>query len=270
LSSQYPSGHGAEISGPNKHLDEEPVRDIRDDVSILSDTLREAGFETALFSANPYLGGKLERRFDHAIVNRQPTPALNAKALAWLDQLEGRRFFMHLQYMDLHQPIRPPKQYFNMFPISDATRRGKAHTVWPRRFTRVTNPSDPRFKSFRNHKIALYDGALRYVDGEIGKFLAALRERGLRSQTLFVITSDHGEEFWEHAEIERALGGDPRKIWGVAHGHSMFQELLSVPLIFAGPRVPSGRRLSCPAGTSTLYPRFSSCWAFPGRQRFVA
>jgi len=51
----------------------------------------------------------------------------------------------------------------------------------------------------------------------VSRFVARLRELGLYDQILFVVTSDHGEEFNEHGSF--------------GHGHSIFQELLHVPLM---------------------------------------
>ena len=50
------------------------------------------------------------------------------------------------------------------------------------------------------------------------------------------------------------LGGDPRGIWGVGHGHSMYQELLSIPLILHGPGIEPGRRSQCDASQLDIAP----------------
>jgi arylsulfatase A-like enzyme len=62
---------------------------------------------------------------------------------------------------------------------------------------------------------------------------------GVLDQTLIVITSDHGEEFHDHGS------------WG--HGHSVYQELLGVPLIFWRPgTVPENRRVAYPVSTLNI------------------
>jgi arylsulfatase A-like enzyme len=84
---------------------------------------------------------------------------------------------------------------------------------------------------------ALHDAEISYHDHQLGRFLARLESLGVADDTLLVITSDHGEEFDEHGS------------WG--HGHSIFQELLGVPLVFHRPgAVPSGRRV--PHAVSTM------------------
>jgi arylsulfatase A-like enzyme len=68
------------------------------------------------------------------------------------------------------------------------------------------------------HIVATYDGEIRSMDDGFGYLVEYLREQGLYDETLIVLTSDHGEEFGEHGKVG----------W---HSHSLFDELLRVPLI---------------------------------------
>ncbi len=61
--------------------------------------------------------------------------------------------------------------------------------------------------------------------------LEDLREREILDETLVLLYSDHGEEFWDHEAIQRRLARDPRGLVGLGHGQSMYQELLHVPLL---------------------------------------
>ena len=54
-----------------------------------------------------------------------------------------------------------------------------------------------------------------------------------------ILYSDHGEEFNDHAGVERALGGDPRDLYGLGHGQSLYQEQLHVPVWIWHPRLES-------------------------------
>jgi len=74
----------------------------------------------------------------------------------------------------------------------------------------------------RQNVIGLYDGEIRYVDDKlIGPLINRLKEIKIYEQTLIIFTSDHGEEFFDHQG------------WG--HGHSVYDELLKVPLIIKFP-----------------------------------
>jgi arylsulfatase A-like enzyme len=78
------------------------------------------------------------------------------------------------------------------------------------------------------HLIALYDGDIREMDDQIVELFDYLKKEGLDKRTLIVFTSDHGEEFGEHGKV------------GV-HSHTVYDELLLVPLIFFCPEIlPAG------------------------------
>lgn len=261
LTSLYPSEHGAGITGEVRNLGESEVQQLRKETRTLGQMLSEAGFSTALVSANPYLFGRFKRGFDVAEVERTDATTLTDRALEFLDTVEGEPFFLYVQYMDLHQPLRPPKPFFTMFGKEFPGPRDKRYTDW--RFGSHDNFKGPNFTLFRDHKLALYDGALRYVDSEIGRLLDALQQAGQLEETLIVVTSDHGEEFWDHAKQERELAQDPRGFWGIGHGHSMYQELLRVPLIFRGPGIDEGRRVECPARLVDVVPTSLEALSLP-------
>ena len=78
---------------------------------------------------------------------------------------------------------------------------------------------------------ALYDGDLAYTDEQLAKLFALFEQEGVLDTSIIVITSDHGEEFWEHG------------VW--RHGQSLYDDLLHVPLIVWLP--PALRRDYAPA-----------------------
>jgi arylsulfatase A-like enzyme len=261
LTSLYPSRHGAGLTGEVRQLDQSTPAQLRPEVETLADRLHRAKLRTALFSGNPYLWGRFQRGFDHAEANRNSAQGLTDRALAWVRQAPKRPFFLYVQYIDLHQPIVPPEPYASHFTGSDDEQLQASPAEWS--FERQKDWSAADFRRFRERKIALYDGALRYVDGEIGRLLDGLRELGREEDTLIVVTADHGEEFWDHGEAERLEGGDPRDVWGVGHGHSLYQELLHVPLIVAGPGIAAEARIPCPVSLLDVAPTILQALRLP-------
>ncbi|MEQ1895140.1 MAG: sulfatase-like hydrolase/transferase, partial [Planctomycetota bacterium] len=87
-------------------------------------------------------------------------------------------------------------------------------------------------KRKRKVGLDLYDGEIRYTDDGLKALVDKLKALGAWENTLFVLTSDHGEEFFEHGVL--------------GHGFSLFQEVVGVPLIFHGPAVPPGTVLDEP------------------------
>lgn len=72
------------------------------------------------------------------------------------------------------------------------------------------------------HIIDTYDAEVSSMDQAFGFLVDALEARDLYRDTLIVFTSDHGEEFGEHG-------------WVGWHSHTLYDELLRVPLIIKLP-----------------------------------
>ena len=85
---------------------------------------------------------------------------------------------------------------------------------------RTMTASDKLSEADKDFILALYDSQIRFVDENIREILNALRNRDMLKDALVIITADHGEEFWEHNNFE--------------HGHTLYEELIHVPLIIEG------------------------------------
>ena len=89
------------------------------------------------------------------------------------------------------------------------------------------------------HLIDLYDAGISQMDDEVGRLVTYLKETETWNDTLFVLTSDHGEEFLEHD--------------GVLHGKTQYQEVQRIPLLVHGPGlVPA--RVEAPASLIDVMP----------------
>jgi arylsulfatase A-like enzyme len=78
------------------------------------------------------------------------------------------------------------------------------------------------------------------MDAELGRFFDFLKAEGLWEDTLLVITSDHGEEFFEHG--------------GVLHGQTQYEEVLRVPLLIKDPGIAEGKRVAAPVSLVDVAP----------------
>lgn len=87
-----------------------------------------------------------------------------------------------------------------------------------------------------------YDEEIRFVDDRLGNLLAWMTAEKLYrpQQDLLIITSDHGEEFYEHQQ------------W--LHGRSEFEEMVRVPLIIKAPWLEPGRVHQPPVQLVDLLP----------------
>jgi len=140
-------------------------------------------------------------------------------AIGWLQENEGEDFFLWIHYLDPHLPYTPPPR------LTDRKLYQKEIGDGLNMHSRSKLPADMASTSEKRAWIEeLYRGEVRLVDENIGRLLAKLDELGLYNESLIILTSDHGEEFWDHGGFE--------------HGHTLYNELLRVPLIV---KLPEGR-----------------------------
>ncbi|MCU0610602.1 MAG: sulfatase [Candidatus Eisenbacteria bacterium] len=168
------------------------------------------------------------------------------RAIDWIRMHHDRDFFLWIHTVDPHDPYQPPPEYKGLF--EDTPYRGRFRETSGlinslRTGARVT----PEEKA---HLQVLYDREIRYTDDQIGRLVQTLREAGIWDQTLFILTADHGEEFWDHD--------------GVMHGHTLYDENLRVPLVFRMPgKVPAGKVVRDYVRLLDLMPTILDMWGVP-------
>ena len=151
------------------------------------------------------------------------TTAIAEVADAWIRAHAREPFFLWMHVLDPHWPYEPPAEWLE-HPEREPRRWGE-----PDRVTDVQAGNTKPGAAERERVGELYAGEIRYVDHELARVLAALRELGLYERALIVLASDHGEEFWEHGRYE--------------HGHTLYDEVLRVPLFFKLPGTGPSARL---------------------------
>lgn len=160
--------------------------------------------------------------------------AATADAIECLGNIE-EPFFMLLHYFDVHQPYGPPPGYVDLINVDTDLDPFKNKGLW----YRGKDGLPPR-KAIEKTML-LYDGCIRYVDDSLARLFDYLDERGMKDNTVLIITADHGEAFWEH-------GVD-------THGSTVYDEVLKVPLIIAWPaRYDGGGRVASQVRLIDLFP----------------
>lgn len=197
LTSLYPFVHGARDNGAYRLAPENIT---------LVEQLRQAGYATmasvGAFVLNREYG--LDQGFEVYDDVRGPRPEepraersaeeVAAAALEWLTAHAKRPFFLFVHFFDPHQPYAAPQRFAQRYP------RGG------------------------------YLAEIAYVDEQIGRLLTALRDLGVESETLVVLTADHGESLGAHQEA--------------THGAFLYQTTVRVPLILRCPALlPAGQRV---------------------------
>ena len=228
-----------------RNLGTTPLLRMRADPPTLAGRLSAGGYLTIAGIANAYAGSAIGLLRGFASVLEKPLDArgLTDAAVEHLsrhfESEQARPVFLYLHFRDAHEPTFPPEPYRSLFAAADGEPHANEHARWRHGDRQDLEADDVR--AFRSHKIALYDGALRFVDEQLRRLAEELEKLGVLDRTVFVIASDHGEEFWDHARLGGHLHVDPRGIAGIGHGHTLFGELLDVPLILSGAGLPAQR-----------------------------
>ncbi len=225
----------------------------------LAEAWASAGYRTAAFSANAHVSEEfgLARGFEEAppsvgVTARDETRVPTADrvhryGLEWLQRLNGGdRAFLYLHTIHPHNPYDPPEPFRGRFTAGiDSEIDGSSRTLLDLKHLRIeASPAD------RQRLEGLYLGNLAYNDAELGKLLEALGERYAPGEILFVVTSDHGEELFDHG--------------GVLHGYTLYDEQLHIPLIFWWPGVLEPRRVDLPTDELDLHATLSALAAPDG------
>jgi arylsulfatase A-like enzyme len=215
LSGLHPSSHGA---GYSKEGDQYVTTVVPEELDTMARVFDRAGYATAGFVTNPLLkrASGLDRGFDvyrdefvrewkrqggSWAEDTMRAENVHEALLEWLDQdVDGPRF-AYVHYIDVHGPYLDPKPF------------GGGREVDPALAEQARLTGEPR-----DVAIDVYDGELAHLDGLIGALVRELDRRGILDDSIVIVTSDHGEEFGDHG--------------GHGHGHTLYDELLRVPLIF--------------------------------------
>ncbi|MEZ4588511.1 MAG: sulfatase [Gemmatimonadales bacterium] len=156
-------------------------------------------------------------------LGRKMAPDINRAFLRWADA-DPRPFFAMLNYYDAHRPYLPPDPWPDRFRTDDVS----LNVRYRKENGNEPNPTPARVQG----AVDAYDGAIAYLDSEIGRLLAELESRGLLENTIVVITADHGEELFEH------------EIWD--HGNTLYDPSVHVPLLILAPGLPTAARVGTP------------------------
>ncbi len=293
LTSLYPGELGihcwAAISC-QPHLDEQRF--------TLAEALHSAGYHTRAYVTNPWLTPELgfAQGFDHFEIARADAPfdagpmrnrtlgrllgcgrdsaacrlfleghellfeapipydwggdRVNARVTRFLELHRGERFFLWIHYTEALPPysLEPPFRPLPEGPFANPERRLKRLGYWalgdPYMAREELLPLDDQGLT------ALYDGEVHRVDRLVGSLTGLLDGFGLTDRTVVVFTSDHGQELAEHG--------------GYTYGHSLYDEVLRVPLIVAGSGVDTpGAAIDTPVALLDLAPTLTGMAGIP-------
>lgn len=243
---RYPTRHGAQAAGAVRNIADEVPRPMAPGLPTLAGMLRRSGYKTAAITSNPYLHLGPLRDFQDVTSKTVRADRIGALARDWVVRETGRQpWMLWVHFNDPHEPTLASDARLRALgygdQVIDDPERGPLQR-WGTDTAHLGDPAlpedvlAPRLRTKR----ALYDATILDVDTEIGRILETVHRGGELRNTLVVVVSDHGEEFHDHRAREIAAGEDPRGVYGIGHGQSLYEELLHVPLILMGPGARPG------------------------------
>jgi choline-sulfatase len=192
------------------------------------------------------------RNFDHyedfppaGPFNPRGGYSLFEKTLNLIKTAAFPRIFLFLHTYQVHEPYTPPDEFLKMLnPSPKYSWLGAVNSSHPEKtFLTIANDQRPAFQE-------LYEAEVMAFDHYFGWFISELRRLGIYDRATIVFTSDHGEEFFEHG--------------GWAHSHSLYNELVQVPLIIKFPgQAHAGMRPDSLAGLIDVLPTLLEYYHLP-------
>lgn len=233
----YPSEHTI----LNKFVFYEPpvkkiakLKELSPSLVTLAEVLKENGYATAGFTGDAGVNSifGFSTGFDEYVddVKFAEMEYSIPKALQWIRENQDKKFFLFLHGYDAHGQCEPRNGYDYRYVALGYDYKYKGTKQ---------EQENLREEGLKNGKVeirsedvdfwrAIYDEKINRLDKKLDAFLKEVESLGLMRNTLFVITADHGTEFYEHGRFD--------------HGFSLYDELIHVPLIIKLPQT-EGRRI---------------------------
>jgi len=254
ITSLMPSVHGCKSSQLWIRIGEA----LSENRVTLAEILKNFGYTTAGFTGGALVGKpyNFDQGFDVFDNAGGGIAKISQKALDWLSGKESANpFFLFLHCYDVHSYKASPEieaQFVRPYSgkLLELKKAGRPLEV------RVTSNafyslSEPDIRFLRD----LYDATIFQTDRVFGELINFLKEREIYDNTIIIVTSDHGEEFWEHG--------------GTGHGWSLHEHQLKVPLIIKSPTFDhQGREIDEWAGIIDLAPTICDMLGIPLSNEF--
>jgi arylsulfatase A-like enzyme len=171
----------------------------------------------------------LTRLSRNSTLERKRSPEVSQEFLAWLRRQPDRPFFAFLNYFDAHDPYEAPPDVERRFGLSAGLKRPENREL----------DTDQWSERGAVELLQAYKAAVSYQDEQLDALFIELEHLGKLQNTLLIVTSDHGEEFYEHRLMR--------------HGNSLYRAAVHVPLVVSFPgRVQAGSVVTTPVSLRSI------------------
>lgn len=188
------------------------TEDLSESIPYLAEILARNGITTAAVSTLYMMRRWFARGFKYYMnpvagirrkLQQVDAEEINRMALPWIKKNKDRDFFIFVHYWDPHSLYFPPERYRRLFYRGDESNPEnhsldilKTQPVWP--FVKRHLDAIGRDITDIEYMIAQYDGEIRYTDDNVEELMNHLEDLRIFDETVFILTSDHGESLGEH------------------------------------------------------------------------
>ncbi|OGF63995.1 MAG: hypothetical protein A2Y62_17460, partial [Candidatus Fischerbacteria bacterium RBG_13_37_8] len=201
MTSLYPSVHGVIENGYK----------LPQEFITLPEILHKNGYETAALLGNMK---KASHRGYGFLYRSKADDDLALNTLWTLEKYKAKKFFMWIHFWGTHEPYRAPDKYlkkFNLSPEDAILGYRKKHFELLKKYGSISNVNLQKIT-------ALYDANIYYTDELVGRILRKLKKLHLDENTIIILTTDHGQELYQHRNY-------------LYHAGSIYDAVLQIPLI---------------------------------------
>jgi len=209
----------------------------------LAEILKDNGYKTGGFTGGAGVDGTFgfNRGFD-TYFDKNNFGGFSdsiSESLKWIKENKDNKIFVFLHGYDLHGQY--PIEYDRRFVKNYQGRlTGSIEEQKSLREEGLFNQKISLTKNDVDFLVALYDEKIQRMDEKLNLFFEEYNKITNHQKTIFILTSDHGEEFYEHGQID--------------HGHSLYNELINVPLIIKLPDVKDKVIINQKVSTLDIFP----------------
>jgi len=222
---------------------------------------RQEGIEKGVSNLNKYESDRFKPPYENADVpdGAYMDGAIANRAVELIDEMDSSKpFFLAVGFLRPHLPFNAPTKYWNMYnedeiqlaefrtksknPVDIAYKGGwEINTYKAPGIEYIENeegllilPDDIQRKLIHG-----YYAATSYIDAQIGKLVAKLKEKGLHKNTIIVLWGDHGFHLGDHSQWTK---------------HTNFEQSTRSPLLIKDPRIKKTISVNSPTEFIDVFP----------------
>ncbi len=222
------------------------LKKLNPGVMTLAQILKENGYATAGFTGDAGVSGVFgfNQGFDSYLddVKFGGMDHSIPKALEWIQKHRENKFFVFLHGYDVHGQHVPPAGFDFRYVDKAYDYKYKGTTKEQEDLREKGLKNEPL--DFRQEDIdfwrSIYDEKINRLDAELKIFFEGLEKQGLMKNTIIIVASDHGTEFYEHQRFD--------------HGFSLYDELIRVLLMIKLPGIAQGREIKDQVSSVDILP----------------